>query len=74
VIDPNHYKVPTVDIDLIQEMVKIGGIRFKSGDAILSGDFEIQQFQRLTGAIKLAGLKRQELIKQLDLKEDLKSF
>jgi AsmA protein len=64
----------TVDVDLIQEMVKIGGIRFKSGDAILSGDFEIQQFQRLTGTVKLADLKLQELIKQLDLnlKADLK--
>jgi uncharacterized protein involved in outer membrane biogenesis len=62
----------TVDIDLRQEMVKIGGIRFKSGDAILSGDFEIQQFQKLTGTVKLADLKLQELIKQLDLK-DLKA-
>jgi len=62
----------TVDIDLRQEMVKIAGIRFKSGDAILSGDFEIQQFQRLTGTVKLADLKLQELIKQLDLK-DLKA-
>ena len=59
----------TVDIDLRQEMVKIGGIRFKSGDAILSGDFEIQQFQKLTGTVKLADLKLQELIKQLDLKD-----